>query len=473
MKEMKKCIFNDPYVMTRVLVPAKPTTKIDLAVPEHIVPETYENTLPKNRAYIDAEAKAIHMILSESLNKQDVKTNLFWEFGKFTSRDVESIESYYSRFYKMMNEMVRNQLEVATMQVNVQFLQQLQLEWSRFVMIVKQTVDLDKEPYHKLFNILKQYQNKVNKIYAEKIARNANPLALTTSSRHTSSTSSHAPTRNKGKEVAKPRTPLSLSASEEDSNPEQAQRDKDIQKSIALIAKSGNDKQTGQFGNQRRVIVDRARETVGNQVVQQTGIPYFNCKEYAHFAKECRKPKRVKDYSYHKEKMMMCKQEEKGVPLSAEQSDWLQDTNEELDEQELKAHYMYMEKIQEVLLVTDDNSRPAYDTKPLEHVLTDNEYNVFAKDRQHSEQPESINDTYVMEMVDSNVIHDHSDMCNNEFKDDQNVDDNDEDERVELANLIANLKLDIDENKKIQKKLRKANTTLTHELNESKFALTE
>ncbi|GJZ07966.1 hypothetical protein Tco_0542249 [Tanacetum coccineum] len=42
-----------------------------------------------------------------------------------------------------------------------------------------------------------------------------------------------------------------------------------------------------------------------------------------------------------------------------------------------------------------------------------------------------------------------------------------------LANLIANLKLDIDEIKKIQKQLRKANATLSHELNESKYALTE
>ncbi|GJX49415.1 hypothetical protein Tco_0276260, partial [Tanacetum coccineum] len=48
----------------------------------------------------------------ESLNVQDVKTNLFWEFGKFTSRDGESIESYYSRFYKLMNELTRNNLQV-------------------------------------------------------------------------------------------------------------------------------------------------------------------------------------------------------------------------------------------------------------------------------------------------------------------------------------------------------------------------
>ncbi|GKD89254.1 hypothetical protein Tco_1364761 [Tanacetum coccineum] len=34
-----------------------------------------------------------------------------------------------------------------------------------------------------------------------------------------------------------------------------------------------------------------------------------------------RKPKQVKDYAYHKEKMMMCKQAEQGVPLQVEQAD--------------------------------------------------------------------------------------------------------------------------------------------------------
>ncbi|GKG49442.1 hypothetical protein Tco_0515894, partial [Tanacetum coccineum] len=48
------------------------------------------------------------------------------------------------------------------------------------------------------------------------------------------------------------------------------------------------------------------------------------------------------------EKMMMCKQAEQGVPLQAEQADWLEDTDEEIDEQELEAHYSYMAKIQEV-----------------------------------------------------------------------------------------------------------------------------
>ncbi|GKD46657.1 retrovirus-related pol polyprotein from transposon TNT 1-94 [Tanacetum coccineum] len=246
------------------------------------------------------------------------------------------------RFYKMMNEMIRNNLTVATMQVNVQFLQQLQPEWSRFVKIVKQNHDLDTISYHKHFDVLKQYQKEVNEIRAERKAKNANPLALVV--------------------IAKPITPPSKSASEEDSDPEQAQGDKDMQKNLALIAKYSkkiykptnnnltlktssnsknknvdtsprykNDNQTGQFGNQRTMTVVGARETVGSQVVQQTGIQCFNYKEFGHFAKECRKPKRVKDYTYYKKKMLLCKQAEKGVPLQPEQADWLEDTDEEIN----------------------------------------------------------------------------------------------------------------------------------------------
>ncbi|GKE96725.1 hypothetical protein Tco_1581580, partial [Tanacetum coccineum] len=91
---------------------------------------------------------------------------------------------------------------------------------------------------------------------------------------------------------------------------------------------------------------------------------------------------------------------------------------------------------------------------------------------QYSEQPESINDTYVVEMIDSNVIHDSSGMCDNDNHVDQNAEECD-DERVMLANLIANLKLDTDENKKIQKQLKKANTSLSHELKECTSALEE
>ncbi|GKF41568.1 hypothetical protein Tco_0124910, partial [Tanacetum coccineum] len=47
------------------------------------------------------------------------------------------------------------------------------------------------------------------------------------------------------------------------------------------------------------------------------------------------------------------------------------------------------------------------------------------------------------------------------------------DERVALANLIANLTLDMEENKTVLKQLKKANATLTQELTECKSILAE
>ncbi|GJR09106.1 retrovirus-related pol polyprotein from transposon TNT 1-94 [Tanacetum coccineum] len=496
-----KFILEGPYTPSTVIIPAIPAMNNSPAIPERITVETVLNIYRKLQQ-------------GESLNIQDVEDKTY--FGGLEnspSHDGETIESYYTRFYKMMNEMIRNNLTVATMQVNVQFLQQLQPEWSRFVTIVKQQHKLDEVSYHKLFDILKQYQKEVNELRAERMAKNANPLALVATAqtmqdpyyqtpKHHKSyaptskaslpTRSHAATRYKGKEIAKPITPPSESASEEDSDPEQAQKDKDMQKNLALIAKyfkklykptnnnlrtSSNtrnknvdtnpryktDNQTGQFGNQRAVNVVGARETVGGPVVQQSGIQCFNCKEFGHYAKECRKPKRVRDSTYHKEKMLLCKQAEKGVQLQAEQSDWLADTDEEIDEQELEAHYSYMAKIQEV-----PNADSGTDAEPLEQVHYDTDHNVFANDLQHFEQSESISNTCAVETGDSNVIPDSPDMCDNDIQNDQH-DVECDDERAALANL----KLDVDDNKKIQKQLKKANATLTQELTECKSILAE
>ncbi|GJR18045.1 retrovirus-related pol polyprotein from transposon TNT 1-94 [Tanacetum coccineum] len=354
------------------------------AVQQHTAIETVLNMTPKNKEHFLSEKEAIFLLLTgigdeiystvdacntsnemwiaierlqqgESLNVQDVKTNLFREFRKFTSRDGESIESYYSRFYKLMNKLTRNNLEVTKMQVNVQFLQQLQPEWSRFVMLVKQSEKIDTVSYHRLFDILKQFQKEVNDIRAERIAKSANPLALLAAAQPYSDTYYQAP---------KPQRSNATSSSTRQSASTRhkgKERDKEMQKNLALLAKYfkklykptnnnlrtssnsrnktedttpryNNDNQSRQFGNQRTMTVAGARETVGSLVVQQTGIQCFNCKGFGHYAKECRKPKRVKDYSYHKEKMMMCKQAEQGDPLQAEKADWLEDTDEEIDE---------------------------------------------------------------------------------------------------------------------------------------------
>ncbi|GKF85380.1 hypothetical protein Tco_0253207, partial [Tanacetum coccineum] len=136
-------------------------------------------SLPENKEHYQSEKEAIHLLLTGIGDKIYSTVNACkTTHDIFDSHDGESMESYYSRFYKMMNEMIRNNLTVATMQVNVQFLQQLQPELSIFVTIVKQNHKLDTVSYHKLFDVLKQYQKEVNEIHAERISKNANPLAL-------------------------------------------------------------------------------------------------------------------------------------------------------------------------------------------------------------------------------------------------------------------------------------------------------
>nr|GEZ49374.1 hypothetical protein [Tanacetum cinerariifolium] len=389
---LMKCILEGPYTLSTVIVLVVPTTKNSLAIPEHTTVETLQTMSPKNKAHYEIEKESIHLILAgirdkiystinacktaheiweaieklqqgKSLNIQDVKTNLFWEFGKFTSYKGETIESYYTRIAKNANP-----LAFAT------------------------TAQSNQDLYYQT--------SKSHKSYVP-------------TSKTSLQTRSHATTRHKGKKIAKPITPPSESASEEDNDPEQAQRDKDMQKNLALIAKyfkkiykpTNNNLKTS--SNSRNKNVDTTlRENVGSLVVQQTGIQCFNYKEFGHFAKECRKPKRVKDSTYHNEKMLLCKQAEQGVPLQVEQSDWLADTDEEINEQELEAYYNYIEKIQEV--PTADSG---IDYEPLEQVQYDAGYNVFANVNQHCEQSESTRNTCLVEKDDSDVTHDLPNMC--------------------------------------------------------------
>ncbi|GKA60857.1 hypothetical protein Tco_0760264 [Tanacetum coccineum] len=90
-------------------------------------------------------------------------------------------------------------------------------------------------------------------------------------------------------------------------------------------------------------------------------------------------------------------------------------------------------------------------------VHSHDDYNVIANERKHIEHLESINDTYVVERDDSNITPNLSDMSINKGEDGQHVEQY-EDERALLASLIANLKLDIDENKKINKELKNVET---------------
>nr|GFD12344.1 hypothetical protein [Tanacetum cinerariifolium] len=78
--------------------------------------------------------------------------------------------------------------------------------------------------------------------------------------------------------------------------------------------------------------------------------------------------------------MLLCKQEEAGFQLNAEKGDWRDDTDDELEDQELEAHYMYMAQIQEVSPDAADNFGPIFDTEPLQKIDHDDDNDDLANE---------------------------------------------------------------------------------------------
>nr|GEU91329.1 hypothetical protein [Tanacetum cinerariifolium] len=287
--DLRKCILRGPYKPTTVLVQAVAATDDSLAILEHTTVETPMNMSPENNAYFESEKEAILLILTG--------------IGDEIYLTVDACQ-IAQEMWEAIKRLARNANPLALVA----------------------TGQANQDLYYQTSKSYKSYAP---------------------SSKPSIPTRSHTTTRYKGKEIAKPIMPPSEIASEEDSDPEQAQRDKDMQKNLALIAK------------------------------------YF---------KKIYKP-----------------------------------TNNNLR--------------------TSSNSRNKnVDTTPCNICL--------------------------VETDDSNVIPDSPDMCTDDIQNDQNDVESD-DERVALANLITNLKFDVDENKKIQKQLNKANTTLAHELKECKTILAE
>ncbi|GKA33027.1 hypothetical protein Tco_0719394 [Tanacetum coccineum] len=284
----------------------------------------------------------------ESINVQDLKTNLYWEFGKFTSRDGESLESYYSGFYKMMNELVINKPQQATTRNREKaIVNSPQPTYDQEPTMVAKDDEMSKEK--EIDKLMALISLSFKKIYKP-----------TNNNLKTSSNTSIANQYN------------------------------------TLRINKGT-----MYDNQRAVNVAGARENV----------------------------------AYHKDKMLFCKKEEAGIQLSAKQVDWRDDTDDEPEDQELEAHYLYMAQIQEVTPDVADNSGPIFDTEPLQ--------------KEHG---------------DTNITTDPLDMSINGGEAVQDEDENLAREHDLLASLINKLKCEIDDSKNRNKILESSNKTLVDKL---------
>nr|GFB80980.1 hypothetical protein [Tanacetum cinerariifolium] len=147
-----------------------------------------------------------------------------------------------------------------------------------------------------------------------------------------------------------------------DDDDDESSKDKEIDKLMALISLSFK-KIYKPTNKNLRTSSNTSRANQDNSLRIHRNAGYESQKSGNVAGARETKPKRVKDAAYHWEKMLLCKQEEAGIQLNAEQADWKDDTDDEYDDQELEAHYMYMAKLQQVSLDAVD-SGPIFDKEP-------------------------------------------------------------------------------------------------------------
>nr|GEY20851.1 hypothetical protein [Tanacetum cinerariifolium] len=338
---------------------------------------------------------------------------------------------------------------------------------------------IDTKPNHELIHYC--LKNPLYKFtWADKIVLVSEGSPETTTETLSSSDSSYSLhskflnqiTRNRGKAIVNSPPPIYDQEPSMVAEDDEMSKDTEIDKLMTLISLSFK-KIYKPTNNNLRTSSNTSRANQDNSPRINKGTGYDNQRlgnvagARETVARECQKPKRAKDAAYHREKMLLCKQEEAGIQLNAEQANWRDDTDDESEDQELEAHYMYMAKIQEVSPDALD-SGPIFDSEPLQKVLNDDHYNVFAIESDHPEQSESVNDTYSIEQDEHNVIIDSLDMSYDREQIDQNDDDDDdlanECEIKDFKNKNKSLESSNNRFKKANNKLSETNALMYNDL---------
>ncbi|GJS24131.1 hypothetical protein Tco_0452763 [Tanacetum coccineum] len=105
-------------------------------------------------------------------------SRLMDEFDKFAAKEGELLEPVYERLTTLVNIMDCNNVHPILVSINTKFLNCLQLEWRKYVTMVRHNQTRDTMSYDVLYDSLIQFEPHVLASKAKKAAKNHDPLAL-------------------------------------------------------------------------------------------------------------------------------------------------------------------------------------------------------------------------------------------------------------------------------------------------------
>nr|GEV72917.1 hypothetical protein [Tanacetum cinerariifolium] len=459
-KLIHNSILNGPYV--KKMIPELGDANREITVTETFHLQTDDELSKKELKQIEADDQAIKTILlglPEDIYAAEKKAKLFNEWERFTSNEGESIESYYHRFLKLMNDL----------KTNKHFPEKISTD------------------YTQLYNFLKYNQKEVDELKAERLAKTQDPLALMENSNnpyafpapHQDQSSFNQnylqqPMPNP-KDIADPTTIMNMSlvlmakafnlnySTPTNNNQRISSNPRNRQVAQPGI-NMGQDRQMqmvrGNGGNQfRQYAGQNAGNPVGyndvirNQVIQnarnhngfigdqgngnqnqigngnlmaaraegntarQNGnqIRCYNCRGVGHYARNCTvRPKR-RDAAYLQTQLLIAQKEEAGIQLQAKEYD-LMVAAADLDEiEEVNANCILMANLQQASTAgTQTDSAPVYDTDGSAEVHEkgdDNKiFNMFTQEELYTELLEPIPESHQVPQNDNDVMSEDTSM---------------------------------------------------------------
>ncbi|GKA69263.1 retrovirus-related pol polyprotein from transposon TNT 1-94 [Tanacetum coccineum] len=230
----------------------------------------YTELTPAEAIQADCDIKAINIILQRlpieiySLNKS---VKLYDEFDKFTYKKGESLHEYYLRFTLLLKDMNIYKMPLEQFQVNTKFLNTLPDEWSIFVTDVKLVKDLHTTNVDQLHAYLEQHE------------RHANEVRLM----HELVTSCYPTTNNQLRNSSNPRQQATINNRRVTLQPIQGRQ-------TSFAAGTSRTYTLGASGSNSR---------------KQRTVICYKCKRESYMSRQCTKPKRKRDDSWFKEKVLL------------------------------------------------------------------------------------------------------------------------------------------------------------------------
>nr|GEU84399.1 retrovirus-related Pol polyprotein from transposon TNT 1-94 [Tanacetum cinerariifolium] len=347
------------------------------------------------------------MMKGSDIGIQKKKAKLFNEWERFTSNEWESIESYYHRFLKLMNDLKRNKHFHEKISSNLKFLNNLQPEWSR---------------------------HEVDELKAERLTKIQDPLALMANSNNLYAflaPHQDQPSFNQNymqqpmpnpKDITDPTTAMNMA--------------------LALMTKAFKLNYSTPTNNNKRISSNPHNRQIA-QLARAEGnaaghngnqIRCYNCRGVGHFARNCTVRPRRRDAAYLQTQLLIAQKEEQ-ASTTGTQTD-------------------------KALVYDSDGSAEVHDYENCD----DNEiFNMFTQKDQYTELLEPIPDQHQVPQNDNNVISEVTSVEQSGKTVEQHPA-NFEEIRALYDSLYQNLAIEVEKVNSVNRKLKETNADLTTEL---------